>query len=142
MRGPLAHLRRNRFYIGEVAFKGENLPGEQPAIVDRQLFNAVKLTQQVDLIRKPDQRGDAIVCGLSERFSCQSRQPKRRAGADGLMSSGGRKFLRARWQRRHDRASGSIRSTQTRRHFANLTGKSSATARDGNPSRSVTTFPS
>jgi hypothetical protein len=99
MRGPLAHLLRNRFYIGEVAFKGENLPGEQPAIVDRQLFDAVKLTQQVNLIRKPDQRGDAIVCGLSERFSCQSRQPKRRAGADGLMSSGGRKFLRASWQR-------------------------------------------
>jgi hypothetical protein len=27
-RGPLAHLLRNRFYIGEVAFKGEVLPGE------------------------------------------------------------------------------------------------------------------
>jgi DNA invertase Pin-like site-specific DNA recombinase len=49
-RGPLAHLLRNRFYIGEVAFKGEVLPGEQPAIVDRQLFDAVqvKLTQQVN----------------------------------------------------------------------------------------------
>ena len=29
-RGPLAHLLRNRFYIGEVAFKGEVLQGEQP----------------------------------------------------------------------------------------------------------------
>jgi site-specific DNA recombinase len=54
MRGPLAHLLRNRFYIGEVGFKGENLLGEQPANVDRQLFDAVKLTQQVNLIRKPD----------------------------------------------------------------------------------------
>ena len=36
-RGPLAHLLRNRFYIGEVAFKGEVLPGEQTAIVDRRL---------------------------------------------------------------------------------------------------------
>src|SRR5262249_58755465 len=27
-RGPLAHLLRNRFYIGEVTFKGEILPGE------------------------------------------------------------------------------------------------------------------
>jgi DNA invertase Pin-like site-specific DNA recombinase len=47
-RGPLAHLLRNRFYIGEVAFKGEVLKGEQPAIVDRDLFNAVqaKLTTQ------------------------------------------------------------------------------------------------
>src|SRR2546425_2911382 len=41
-RGPLAHLLRNRFYIGEVAFKGEVLPGEQPAIIDRDLFDAVQ----------------------------------------------------------------------------------------------------
>ena len=48
-RGPLAHLLRNRFYIGEVVFKGETLAGEQPAIVDRSLFEAVqaKLSQQV-----------------------------------------------------------------------------------------------
>jgi hypothetical protein len=47
-RGPLAHLLRNRFYIGEVAFKGEILPGEQPAIIDRYLFDAVqaKLNEQ------------------------------------------------------------------------------------------------
>jgi hypothetical protein len=41
-RGPLAHLLRNRFYIGEVDFKGEVLPGEQPAILDRDLFDAVQ----------------------------------------------------------------------------------------------------
>jgi hypothetical protein len=41
-RGPLAHLLRNRFYIGEVDFKGEILPGEQPAILDRDLFDAVQ----------------------------------------------------------------------------------------------------
>src|SRR5216117_3788129 len=41
-RGPLAHFLRNRFYIGEVAFKGELLPGEQPAILDRALFDAVQ----------------------------------------------------------------------------------------------------
>jgi Recombinase len=41
-RGPLAHLLRNRFYIGEVMFKGEVLAGEQPAIVDRDLFGAVQ----------------------------------------------------------------------------------------------------
>ena len=40
---------RNRFYIGEVVFKGETLAGEQPAIVDRDLFDAVqaKLNEQV-----------------------------------------------------------------------------------------------
>lgn len=31
-RGPLAHLLRNHFYIGEVTFKGEVLAGEQPWI--------------------------------------------------------------------------------------------------------------
>jgi site-specific DNA recombinase len=36
-RGPLAHLLRNRFYVGDVVFKGETLAGEQPAIVDRDL---------------------------------------------------------------------------------------------------------
>src|ERR1700752_3747059 len=30
-RGPPAHLLRNRFYIGDVPFKGEILKGEQPA---------------------------------------------------------------------------------------------------------------
>jgi len=47
-RGPLAHLLRNRFYIGEVAFKGEVFPGEQPAILDRKLFEAAqrKLDEQ------------------------------------------------------------------------------------------------
>jgi hypothetical protein len=36
-RGSLAQLLRNRFYIGEVVFKGEVLKGEQPAILDRAL---------------------------------------------------------------------------------------------------------
>jgi site-specific DNA recombinase len=47
-RGPLAHFLRNRFYIGEVVFKGEVLSGEQPAILDRELFDAVqaKLNEQ------------------------------------------------------------------------------------------------
>ena len=47
-RGPLAHLLRNRFYVGEVPFKGEVLTGEQTAIVSRELFDAVqaKLNQQ------------------------------------------------------------------------------------------------
>src|SRR5262245_1255248 len=40
-RGPLAHLLRNRFYVGEVVFKGEVLKGEQTAIVDRELFDSV-----------------------------------------------------------------------------------------------------
>ncbi len=41
-RGPLAHLLRNRFYIGEVVYKDQIYPGEQPAILDRDLFDAVQ----------------------------------------------------------------------------------------------------
>jgi site-specific DNA recombinase len=41
-RGPLAHFLRNRFYLGEIVFKGEVFPGEQPAILDRDLFDAVQ----------------------------------------------------------------------------------------------------
>src|SRR5246500_2924248 len=36
-RGSLFYLLRNRFYIGEVRYKGEILPGEQPPILDRAL---------------------------------------------------------------------------------------------------------
>jgi site-specific DNA recombinase len=42
MVGPLAHLLKNRFYIGEVAYRGEVHPGEHPPIVDRPLFDAVQ----------------------------------------------------------------------------------------------------
>jgi len=47
-RGPLAYMLRNRFYVGEVSFKGEIFKGEQPSILDRTLFDAVqaKLEQQ------------------------------------------------------------------------------------------------
>jgi site-specific DNA recombinase len=47
-RGTLFYLLRNRFYIAEVRYKGEILPGEQAPIMDRALFDAVqqKLTDQ------------------------------------------------------------------------------------------------
>src|SRR5215207_3120097 len=64
-RGPLAHLLRNRFYIGEVAFKGEILAGEQPAIVDRDLFDAVqaKLTEQVTSHKQSRTKSEALLSG-------------------------------------------------------------------------------
>jgi hypothetical protein len=64
-RGPLAHLLRNRFYVGEVSFKGEVLAGEQPAIVDRVLFNAVqaKLTEQVTHHKASRTKSEALLSG-------------------------------------------------------------------------------
>jgi hypothetical protein len=54
-RGPLAYLLRNRFYVGEVLFKGETLVGEQPAI---------------ELIADPTANAESI----SAREGCSVRQ--------------------------------------------------------------------
>jgi site-specific DNA recombinase len=64
-RGPLAHLLRNRFYVGEVAFKGELLRGEQTAIVDRDLFDAVqaKLNEQVNNHKAARMKSEALLSG-------------------------------------------------------------------------------
>src|SRR5262245_14973369 len=63
--GPLAHLLRNRFYIGEVAFKGEVLKGEQTAIVDRALFDAVqaKLDAQINGHKTARTNSEALLAG-------------------------------------------------------------------------------
>ncbi len=41
--GPLAHLLKNRFYIGEVAYRCEIHPGQHNPILDRALFDAVQI---------------------------------------------------------------------------------------------------
>src|SRR5712692_7121016 len=41
-RGALYYVLSNHFYIGEVKYKNEILPGEQPSIMDRELFDAVR----------------------------------------------------------------------------------------------------
>jgi site-specific DNA recombinase len=41
-RGALYYLLSNHFYIGEVKYKNEILPGEQPPIMHRALFEAVR----------------------------------------------------------------------------------------------------
>jgi DNA invertase Pin-like site-specific DNA recombinase len=40
--GPLAHLLKNRFYIGEVVYRGGVHTGEHEPILDRNLFEAVQ----------------------------------------------------------------------------------------------------
>ena len=57
---------RNRFYIGEVAYKGEILPGEQLPIIDRDLFEAVqaKLAEQQNNHIKTRAKSEALLTGL------------------------------------------------------------------------------
>jgi site-specific DNA recombinase len=65
-RGTLYYLLSNHFYIGEVKYKGEILPGEQPAIMDRQLFDAVqqKLTDQWSHRNHAKSKSDHLLTGL------------------------------------------------------------------------------
>lgn len=65
-RGPLAHLLRNGFYIGEVKYKNEILRGEQKPILDRKLFDAVqtKLDQQRQPIATARSNSEALLMGL------------------------------------------------------------------------------
>ena len=42
MVGPLAHMLKNRFYVGEIAYRGEIHKGEHEPILDRDLFDAVQ----------------------------------------------------------------------------------------------------
>jgi site-specific DNA recombinase len=65
-RGALYYVLSNHFYIGEVKYKNEILPGEQPPIMDRALFEAVRqksLTQwsHRTLIRN---KSDHLLTGL------------------------------------------------------------------------------
>src|SRR5262245_7331760 len=83
-RWPLAHLLRNRFYIGEVAFKGEVLRGEQPAIIDRDLFDAVqaKLTEQVNSHKAGRMQSEALLVGriFDDRGNLMSPTHARKRG--------------------------------------------------------------
>jgi site-specific DNA recombinase len=65
-RGSLFYLLRNRFYIGEVKYKDEILLGEQPAIMDRALFDAVqqKLTDQWSTRSTIRNANDHLLTGL------------------------------------------------------------------------------
>jgi site-specific DNA recombinase len=65
-RGTLFYLLRNRFYIGEVSYKGDILPGEQPPILERALFEAVqqKLTDQWTTKSSERNASDHLLTGL------------------------------------------------------------------------------
>src|ERR1019366_6551451 len=62
----LFYLLRNRFYIGEVKYRDEILPGEQPAIMDRAVFDAVqqKLTDQWTTRSTTRNASDYLLAGL------------------------------------------------------------------------------
>ncbi len=66
MQGALFYMLRNRFYLGEVMFKGDILPGPQPPLLDRTLFDAVqtRLTEQWAHRTTARIRSQALLAGL------------------------------------------------------------------------------
>jgi site-specific DNA recombinase len=66
MVGPLAYLLKNRFYIGEVVYRGEVYPGEQQPIVEKELFEAVqaKLKHRAVARQVRQSRSPSFLSGL------------------------------------------------------------------------------
>ena len=66
MVGPLAYLLKNRFYIGEVVYRGEVHPGEQQPIVEKELFEAVqaKLKDRAVARKMRRSRSPSFLSGL------------------------------------------------------------------------------
>lgn len=66
MVGPLAHMLKNRFYIGEIAYRREIHKGEHEPILDRALFDAVqvKLAEGAVKRRLMRLRSPSILAGL------------------------------------------------------------------------------
>src|SRR5467141_2327682 len=65
-RGALYYLLSNHFYIGEVKYRNEILPGGQPSIIDRALFEAVrqKATAQWSHRSLVRNKSDHLLTGL------------------------------------------------------------------------------
>ena len=66
MVGPLAHMLKNRFYIGEVAYRGQIHKGEHAPILDRQLFDAVQARLAERAVRRKMRRSrsPSLLMGL------------------------------------------------------------------------------
>jgi DNA invertase Pin-like site-specific DNA recombinase len=64
--GPLAHMLKNRFYVGEVAYRGEVHKGEHPAIVDRDIFDRVQAMLTERTVQRTLKRGNSphLLTGL------------------------------------------------------------------------------
>jgi DNA invertase Pin-like site-specific DNA recombinase len=57
--GPLAHILKNRMYVGEVAYRGEVHKGEHPAIVDREIFDRVQAMLAERSVARTIKRGNS-----------------------------------------------------------------------------------
>ena len=72
-RGPLAYLLKNRMYLGQINHGPNSYPGEHPAIVDRDVFDAVqtRLASQAAVSGYRRSPSDALLTGkLFDHLGC------------------------------------------------------------------------
>jgi len=50
--GPLQHLLRNRFYLGEIVYRGEVYAGEHEPIIGGELFDAVQARRAANAVAR------------------------------------------------------------------------------------------
>ncbi|TAL83902.1 MAG: recombinase family protein [Beijerinckiaceae bacterium] len=64
--GPLAYILKNRFYVGEIAYRGEIHKGQHEAIITRDLFDAVqaRLAEGTVARRKTRTQSKSVLAGL------------------------------------------------------------------------------
>ena len=62
--GPLAHLLRNRHYLGEINHRGQSWPGEHAAIVDPETFAKVQAQLDGQRVARADRlKSNALLIG-------------------------------------------------------------------------------
>jgi hypothetical protein len=54
--GALAHLLKNRSYVGEIAYRGEIYPGDHEPIIGRKVFEAVQAKLAANAVERRLQR--------------------------------------------------------------------------------------
>jgi DNA invertase Pin-like site-specific DNA recombinase len=64
--GPLAHLLRNRIYVGEIGHQGKWFPGEHKPVVDRDLFERVQAALDAHTVDREvrSAKQQALLAGL------------------------------------------------------------------------------
>ena len=64
--GPLAHLLKNRTYLGEIGHKGEWFAGEHAPLIDEAKFDLVQKTMKANSVARRHKRAEngALLAGL------------------------------------------------------------------------------
>jgi site-specific DNA recombinase len=65
-KGPLAHLLKNRTYLGELNHRGSSYPADHAGIVDRDVFDAVqaRLAENATIYHRSRSKSEALLAGL------------------------------------------------------------------------------